>query len=122
VLLAYVDESYTDNWFAMAALLVDGPAAVALTSELDRVAAAASKAYSLAPRVEVHGHEIFHGGGAWSDVPVRARVGVFDDVVEAVQHRKFERSREPWMLWVSATATDVPIHRTRSYCSTSWSA
>lgn len=43
VLLTYVDESYTDNWFVMAALLVDGPAAVALTHELDRVASAAAK-------------------------------------------------------------------------------
>jgi hypothetical protein len=42
VLLTYVDESYTDGWFAVAALLVEGPAAVALTDELDRVAAAAA--------------------------------------------------------------------------------
>lgn len=34
MLLAYVDESYTDDWFTMAALLVDGPAAVALADEL----------------------------------------------------------------------------------------
>jgi hypothetical protein len=84
VLLTYVDESYTDDWFAMAALLVDGPAAVGLTNELDRVAAAAAKAYGLGAAVELHGHEIFHAGGAWSGVPVRARIGVFDDVVEAV--------------------------------------
>ena len=43
MLLTYVDESYTDDWFVMAALMVDGPAAVALTGELDRVAAAAAK-------------------------------------------------------------------------------
>jgi hypothetical protein len=82
--LAYVDESYTNDWFAMSALLIDGAAAVALTDELDRVAAAAAKAYDLPAGVELHGHEIFHAGGAWSGVPVRARVGVFDDVVEAV--------------------------------------
>lgn len=68
----------------MAALLVDGPAAVALTDELDRVATAAAKAYGVVPGVELRGHEIFHGRGAWSGVPIRARVGVFDDVVEAV--------------------------------------
>ena len=84
MLLTYVDESYTTDWFAMAALLVDGPAAVALTDELDRVAANAAKAYGLDARVELHGHEIFHAGGAWAGVPVRARVGVFDDVIEAV--------------------------------------
>jgi len=84
VLPTYVDESYTDNWFAMAALLVDGPAAVALTAELDRVAAAAANAYGLVAGVELHGHEVFHGSGAWRGVPTRARIGVFDDVIEAV--------------------------------------
>ena len=84
VLLTYVDESYTEAWFTMAALLVDGPAAAALTDELSRVAGAAAKAYGLSPDVELHGHEIFHAGGAWSGVPVRARVGVFDDVIEAI--------------------------------------
>lgn len=84
VLLTYVDESYTETWFAMAALLLDGPAAVALAAELDRVVTAAAKAYGLSSDAELHGHEIFHAGGAWSGVPVRARVGVFDDVVEAV--------------------------------------
>lgn len=84
MLLTYVDESYTERWFVMAALLVDGPAAVALADELDRVAAAASKAYGLPTGVELHGYEIFHAQGAWAGVPVRARVGVFDDVVEAV--------------------------------------
>jgi len=84
MLLAYVDESYTDNWFTMAALLVGGPPSVALQEELDRVAKAAAAAYGLSPEVELHGHEIFHAKGAWSDVPPRARVGVFDDVIEAV--------------------------------------
>ena len=45
--LTYVDESYTDGWFVMAALLVDGPEAVTLTDQLDRVATAAAKAYDL---------------------------------------------------------------------------
>jgi hypothetical protein len=84
VLLAYVDESSTKTWYTMAALLVDGPAAVALTEALDRVATAAATAYGLSRGVELHGHEIFHGKGEWSGVPVRARVGVFDDVIEAV--------------------------------------
>lgn len=79
-----MDESYTDAWFAMAALLADGPAAVALPRELDRVAAAAARAYGLGADAELHGHEIFHAKKAWTSVPVRARIGVFDDVIEAV--------------------------------------
>jgi hypothetical protein len=104
VLLSYVDESYTDDWFVMAALLVDGPAAVALTQELDRVAAAAAIAYGLGPDVELHGHEIFQAKRAWSAVPVRARVGVFDDVVEAVAGQDVQ---------VIARAMDVVGQRAR---------
>jgi secreted protein with Ig-like and vWFA domain len=63
VLLAYVDESYTHDWFTMAALLLDGPAAVALTSALDQVAATAAD--GLRAEVELHGNEIFHAGGSW---------------------------------------------------------
>jgi hypothetical protein len=84
VLLTYVDESYTSGWFTMTALLVDGPSAVALTDELDRVAITAAKAYGLDAVPEIHGYEIFQGDGVWKGVPVRARVGVFDDVIEAV--------------------------------------
>lgn len=103
MLLAYVDESYTDHWFAMAALLVDGPAAVALTANLDRVAAAATKAYDLRDD-ELHGHEIFHARGAWGGVPPRARIGVFDDVIEAVAAEK---------VTVIARAIDLMGHRVR---------
>lgn len=84
MLLAYADESYDSRWFAMAALIADGPATVALSAELNKVAGAAAKAYGLSRDVEFHGHEIFHAKGAWSAVPPRARIGVFDDVVEAV--------------------------------------
>lgn len=79
-----MDESFTNDWYAMAALLVDGPAAVALTRQLDRVVNEATSAYELPDDVELHGYEVFHGKGWWSHVPPRARVGVFDDVVEAV--------------------------------------
>lgn len=47
VLLAYVDESHASGWYAMAALVTDGPAAVALSDELNRVAAKAARAYGL---------------------------------------------------------------------------
>jgi hypothetical protein len=104
VLLAYVDESYTDRWFTMAALLVDGPAAVALADDLERVCNAAAAAYGLESSAELHGHEIFHAAGAWAGVPVRARVGVFDDVVEAVAAQNVK---------VIARAMDTVGQRTR---------
>ena len=104
MLLTYVDESYTVDWFAMAALLVDGPEAVTLTDDLDRVATSAVKAYSLGVAVELHGHEIFHAAGVWKGVPTRARIGVFDDVIEAVAARDVR---------VIARAMDVVGQRAR---------
>jgi hypothetical protein len=104
VLLAYVDESYDRDWYAMAALLTGGFAAVALSAELDRVAAAAATAYNLSKDVELHGHEIFHAKGAWTDVPIRARIGVFDDVIEAVAAQDVR---------VIARATDMVGQRLR---------
>jgi len=86
----------------------EGPAAVALSEELDRVAAKAASAYGLSGDVELHGHEIFHAKGAWSAVPVRARIGVFDDVVEAIAAQDVR---------VIARAMDVVGQRIRySYC------
>lgn len=88
----------------MAALLIGGPAAVALTDALDEMAAPAAKSYGLKNGVELHGHEIFHAGRDWSGVPVRARVGVFDDVVEAVAAQD---------VYVIARAMDVVGQRYR---------
>ena len=119
--LTYVDESYTDGWFVMAALLVDGPEAVTLTDELDRVATAAA-AYGLGVGVELHGHEIFHGGGAWKGVPVRARVGVFDDIVEAIAARDVRViARAMDVGWVDVLATASLTRLIRWCCSTFWS-
>ena len=84
MLLTYVDESFTEDWYTMAALILDGPAAVNLTKALDQVASEAAKTYSLGPDVELHGVEIFQRGGRWGNVPPRARVAVFDDVIDAV--------------------------------------
>ena len=47
MLLTYVNESFTDDWFTMAALLLDGSASAALTVQLDQVAADAARAYGL---------------------------------------------------------------------------
>jgi hypothetical protein len=88
----------------MSALLVDGAAAIALAGDLDQVSARASRAYGLDEKVELHGHEIFHADGAWDGVPVRARIGVFDDVIEAVAARDVR---------VVARAMDIAGQRVR---------
>lgn len=92
----------------MAALVTGGPAAVALSEELDGVAAKAACAYGLSKDVELHGHEIFQAKGGWRAVPPRARVGVFDDFVEAVAAQDVR---------VIARAMDVVGQKARyTYC------
>ncbi|MGH3426110.1 MAG: DUF3800 domain-containing protein [Candidatus Dormibacteraceae bacterium] len=104
MLLAYVDESYTQDWFTMSALLVDGPAAVALTADLDAVATRAASSYGLPSDVELHGQEIFQARRGWRSVEPRARINIFDDVIEAVAGRD---------VTVIARAMDVMGQRAR---------
>jgi hypothetical protein len=84
VLLAYVDESYSTDWYYMAAMLCDGPGAQALTAALDAVVDKAVKAFGIPPDAELHGYELFNGTGWWKDVPVRARIGVYNEAFAAI--------------------------------------
>lgn len=92
----------------MTALVIDGPAAVALSDDLDKVSAAAAKAYGLNKDVELHGHEIFHAKRGWDTVPVRARIGVFDDVIEAVA------TQDVWVIARAMDIADTPIATRRT--------
>ncbi|BCY10936.1 DUF3800 domain-containing protein [Actinoplanes sp. L3-i22] len=84
MLLAYVDESYSPEWYYMAAMLCDGPGAQAITSALDAVVAKAVDSFGVPKDAELHGYELFNGVGWWKDVPVRARIGVYNEVFTAI--------------------------------------
>ncbi|BAL85333.1 hypothetical protein AMIS_1130 [Actinoplanes missouriensis 431] len=73
MLLAYVDESYSADWYYMAAMLCDGPGAQALTAALDAAVIKAVKSFGVPEEAELHGYELFNGSGWWTGVPVRAR-------------------------------------------------
>ena len=84
MLLAYVDESYSEDWYYMAALMVRGRQAVTLTNALDQVVAKAAVDHAVDDRAELHGHEVFQGRGAWSALPPRARIGVYNGAFQAM--------------------------------------
>jgi hypothetical protein len=84
VLLAYVDESYSSDWYYMAAMLCDGPGAQASTAALDAVVVKAVKAFDVPEDAELHGYELFNGSGWWKGVPVRARIGVYNEAFAAI--------------------------------------
>ncbi|MEV6302975.1 DUF3800 domain-containing protein [Actinoplanes sp. NPDC051861] len=76
MLLAYVDESYTRDWFCMAALLCDDAFVQPFTQALDDLIVQAGHDFGVPADAELHGYELFHGEGSWKDVPPRYRIGV----------------------------------------------
>jgi Protein of unknown function (DUF3800) len=84
VLLAYLDESYSKDWYFMAALLCDGAGAQAIMSGLDEVARKAVADFGVAEDAELHGYELFQGEGWWKDIPPRARIGVYNQAFQVL--------------------------------------
>jgi hypothetical protein len=86
VLLTYVDESYTSSRYYIAALMVPEYEAKSLSEALDNVMAKVERDFEIPRETELHGHELINGKGAWSPLAhmVRARIGVYDDAMEAI--------------------------------------
>lgn len=85
--LAYLDESYDARLYWMAALLCPDDAVGSLTRALDDVVRKASSSYAeLGEQAELHGHDLFHGKGAWKpllQLP-RARIGIYHAAVRSI--------------------------------------
>lgn len=87
VLLAYLDESYTDTHYFIGALVVPEAAARPLVTDLDDLMERTSTAYDeIDPSVELHAHELVHGKGGWKPLARmhRARIGIYEEVLAAV--------------------------------------
>jgi hypothetical protein len=93
VLLAYVDESYTDTHYWIAAVVCPETEVQALTDGLDAVVAKAAAGYhDVSSRAELHGHSLFHGKDDWLPLAVmpRARIGVYADALDAIAERNVD--------------------------------
>lgn len=84
VLLTYLDESYTDRWYWMGALMVPDTVAIPLSTALDEVVLNAAKAYGVNAESELHGYDLFQGRAHWSGLPPRARVAVYNAAMKAI--------------------------------------
>jgi hypothetical protein len=87
VLLAYVDESYCDDCYYMAALLCPEALALPLAAGLDQVVAGTVSSFPQLPAdAELHGHDIFQGKRDWAALApmVRARIGVYAKALEVL--------------------------------------
>lgn len=71
MLLAYVDESYTADFFCLGAVVVGDDSGAAIEDGLnDLVATEAQGATGgLTDDAELHGYEVFQGTGDWAGFP-----------------------------------------------------
>lgn len=84
MLLACIDESYTDELFFLGALVVDDDAACAIESGLDDLVAEYAEQFDVPGDAELHGHELFHGKGDWSGLSIRKLVNVYDRAMRVI--------------------------------------
>lgn len=84
MLLAFVDESNQGDFHGFACVLADEHATKALTADLSRIVRQASVDYGVDSKSEIHGHPLFQGKEDWKGVGVRARVSLFNQIVDAV--------------------------------------
>lgn len=82
--LCFVDESNQNDFYGFAAILADEHATKALTGHLNAVVAQAAVDYGIERTAEIHGHPMFHGKEDWADVPIRARISIFEKVIDAI--------------------------------------
>jgi len=86
VLLAYVDESYNDHRYWIAAVLCDDDSAAGLVNDLDTVVHDAANGYGVRRDAELHGHDLFHAKRDWAVMrgKHRALISVYTQACEAI--------------------------------------
>jgi hypothetical protein len=87
MLLGYVDETYNNSFYYMAALLCPDEYALDLANALDIVVAGAARDYEyVASDAELHGYDLFHGKADWHALAKmsRARISVYREVLVAL--------------------------------------
>ncbi len=87
MLLAYLDESYSDTRYYLGAVLVGAEAAKAIAAAFDAIVEKAAAAYpELDSQAELHAHELVHGKGDWAPLQsmMRVRIGIYNDAIQAI--------------------------------------
>lgn len=84
VLLCFVDESNQGDFHGFAALVADEHCTKRLTAKMNGIMSQAADDWGLDRTTEFHAYPMFHGKEEWVVVPVRARIGLFHKVVDAI--------------------------------------
>ena len=84
MLLCFVDESFKDDFYGFAAVIADELATKSLTGAINHIMQQAAVDFGVPAKAEVHGYPLFHGSEEWKGVGARARIRVWQQVVEAI--------------------------------------
>lgn len=87
MLLAYLDESYTQERYYIAALIVPEASARPLTDELDQIVRKVADQHpGLDAEAELHAHQLVTGKGDWAAIrqKLRVRIGVYQAALRAI--------------------------------------
>ncbi|MBW0254854.1 DUF3800 domain-containing protein [Cellulomonas sp. PS-H5] len=84
LLLAYVDESYSPDWFTLGAVIGDAAAVRRIEVGFDALVARYRGQFDLDAGTELHGYPMFQGAGVWRRVPLRARINLYAGAMRVV--------------------------------------
>lgn len=84
LLLAYVDESYSSDWFCLGAVVGDGTAVKRIEVGLDALLAGYDGRFDLGLGTELHGYPMFQGAGVWRRVPLRVRIDLYAGAMRVI--------------------------------------
>lgn len=124
MLHAYVDESYSDDWFFMAAAIGSESQVATFENNLQWLVIETAEYHQLDPYPnELHGYELMQGIGAWREVPLPERVDLaaatlkfardcgIEFIVRGLdreaQRRKYQTAYEPYPLVLTQLIKEV---------------
>lgn len=124
MLHAYVDESYTEDWFFMAAAIGEDHQVAALNNNMPWIVIEAAEALAL-PTVpnELHGWELLQGNGPWRPASLPDRLDLAAKALELArecgvrfiirgldretQRRKYKEVFDPYSIVLTGIAKEI---------------
>jgi hypothetical protein len=124
VLEAFVDESYSDDFFFMAAAITHTPRQLSeLQTAFSRLLREESERLAIPCPTEVHGHELFQGARMWGDTRLHERLAIAAKVIDlmeaanikfvirgidrAAQRARYPEAYSPYPLVLTHTARQL---------------
>lgn len=124
MLHAFVDESYTDDWFFMAAAIASNQRQIVqLEHDFRELLREESERLLIPCPTEVHGYELFQGSSIWGGAPLHERLSIAGKVLSivaendvrfivrgidrAAQRRRYPQAYEPYPMILTHVMREV---------------